>query len=275
MKLATYTDLGATNIPQEVRRLRRETWDYHRRLGTPVILKHKWTEEDVEIGAAQYCPYCRDLAYEQGVDWDPYCFGTGYLGGYADGVITFVTLGDALEDVFKLDEKGALYRDQHPICTAPWMPKMADGDLIIAADFNPDTWDPISFNERYVLKEVTPVAPRGAGGSLTTPAFSRSFRARNQNRSHLVAQNFQIDHVPSTDRRYSVPVEFVYSGLPTPPIPLPGDDPDNYPTLPHVSSQERIIVIHGGGEDVIIMFPKEEGMSYYMEFECDIAITGE
>lgn len=274
MKLATYTELGGINIPQEVRRLRRETWDFHRRLGTPVVLKHKWNEEDVQKGLAQHCPYCRDAAYKQGRDRDEHCFGTGYLGGYDDGVITFVTLGDTLEDIFKINEQGLLMRDKHPICTAPWMPRMYDGDILVTADFDPDTWDIISLGERFVLKEVTPVEPRGAGGALTAPPFARSYKGRNQTRKHLVAQNFQIDRLPDTDIRYEVPVEFVYVGLPTPPVPAPGVDPDTYPDIPEIAAAERMLIIHGGGQDVIIVFPKEDEMTTSLYERREIRLTG-
>lgn len=201
--------LGPKSTPHEVKDLRRSTFDYHSTYGMPVVHKHRWNERDVKNGLAIHCPYHFSDVYEQGWADCPYCFGTGYLGGFADGVIVWVTFSDATENRIRVGPNGVLMFDREPQMVAPWIPDMGNSDLIITADFEPDTFDIVEERDRYTMKEVTPVTVRG-------------FQRQVQTKEFRVQQNSQIDRVPDGDIFYQVPIVFDYGNLP----PLP-PDPDH------------------------------------------------
>jgi hypothetical protein len=234
MKVVAYEEVGRSDVPQEIRDLRRSALDFHRRYGEPVIHKHRWTEEDERSGRAQRCPF-HDDSYDQDRQWDPYCFGTGYLGGYDDGKILFVTIGDAAVDEFRLTEQGLLIHQDKPGLVAPWFPTLADEDLIIRATFSAQGWEVEDTHERYVLREVTPVTMRGF-----EPQVQRGRRGEFK-----VNQEAQIDKIPLGSNLYDVPIVFDYQNVP--PAPEPGDyDPSDYPPGVGFASIDLPIVILGG-----------------------------
>lgn len=204
------------NVPQDIKRARKQVLDYLNTLGQPVVWKHKWTEDDVNAGRAQYCPYCRNVQYRQASQTDPNCFGTGFLGGFDDGVLVWMTFGDTTLDIFKLTREGVLIKDNHPQCSAPWEPTFSDGDLLLTCELAKDLWTITSLGDRYVAQETTPVTPRGTrsntAGSVLYP----------------VSQSFQADQLPLNHPYYAVPVLFDYSGLPAAPAVPPGGDPSDY-----------------------------------------------
>lgn len=207
--------LGPRSTPQEVKDLRKAVLDKHLQLGMPVIHKRRWTLKDVRDGHAKICPL-HDDALDSSGQWDNYCFGTGILGGWQDGAITYMTLSDTQEDTIRVGPGGALLFDRHPAFTAPWLPEMGDGDLIITADFDLNTWDILEERERYVLQEVTPKTMRG-------------FQSKVQTKEYRVHQSGQVDKLPYDHEWYRVPIVFDYIGTPIPTGPGPGDDPDDYP----------------------------------------------
>lgn len=232
MKIAQWNYLGPRSTPQEVRDLRKASFEYHIDKGMPVVHKHKWTPQDVREGRARKCPY-HDISYEGSSTECPYCFGTGILGGWDDAAITFITIADAPIDTIRPTPEGILVLDTHPQFTAPWVPPMGDGDIIITADFEPDNWDIITERERYVLREVTQRTMRG-------------FQKKVQTREYRVHQEGQIDKLPFGDYRYDVPLVFDYGAVPDPgPIP-PGGDPDDYPTDGTRTSFEITVAVVGG-----------------------------
>lgn len=210
-------DVGTKTVPNDVRNVRQSSFDSHRIYGQPVIFKHKWNLRDIQNGLARYCPYDLDIAYGQARQWDPYCFGTGILGGFADGIITFITINDAPTDVFKIGPQGVLTYERHPGFTAPWTPEMGDGDLIIKGDFDERTWTMTTFGDRYELREVTPVTLRGFG-------------ERAQHQEFKINQQGEIDYLTLEHQFYQVPIKFDYDHLPPFPVKPPGGDPDDYPT---------------------------------------------
>jgi hypothetical protein len=135
MKIAQWNYLGPRSTPQEVRDLRKASFDYHRTYGMPIVHKHKWNAQDVREGRAVRCPF-DDISYDSGSIECPYCFGTGFLGGWDDGAITYITLADTPTDTIRPTSEGLLILETHPAFTAPWTPIMGDGDLIITADLN-------------------------------------------------------------------------------------------------------------------------------------------
>lgn len=209
---------GETNVPMSIRQLREKVLEFQLTLGQALLFMHRWNEDDVEDGLATRCPYCRDTVYQQSRSNDPYCFGTGYLGGFRAAVVIYATLSDVLTDTFKLSPAGVLVRDQHPICSAPWFPTMKDGDMLIKADFQLDGRTVTRLRDRYSLREVTPVNPRGPFRGIT----------RFQHRpDYVVSQNFQIDRLEESHPLYEVPLIFDSSALPALPTIAPGADPDS------------------------------------------------
>jgi hypothetical protein len=89
-------------------------------------------------GLVQQCPLHDDL-YSSDKTSCPICFGTGFMGGYKDAEIVYVSISDAPTDAIKITNQGLLTFDQHPQITAPWIPYMQDGDLLITATFDPET----------------------------------------------------------------------------------------------------------------------------------------
>jgi hypothetical protein len=236
MKIATYEDFDH-HAPNDVQQLRKQSIQAHRLHGQPVVLKSRFTERDVEAGIAVHCPYDHDEAIGQGRQWDPYCFGTGYLGGFADGVVTFITLVDAAIDKVKIDREGALYLEQAPQIIAPYKPTIGTGDLIITGLFSPNNWDIIEEEDRYLIGDVTPTTLRGH------PQFPKRF---------ITQQVAQATLLPRTHELYQVPVEFDFNNLPTPPDPAPGHDPDPITPTPPTNDTEV------ADEDVSIVLPTEE-----------------
>ena len=245
---STYNVGPAARTPREVRELRRRTLEFHHRLGVPVIFKRRKTLEDVEAGNEVRCPYHFNIQYQSDLSGCPYCFGTGILGGYDSGLIVYVSPGDAPEDLFQLTENGLLTRMTHPQWTAPWTPEMHDGDLIIYADFDPDTLEVITTSDRFELDQVTPVAPRGAA-----PLGYASHRDRNTytytpTKDLLVAQNFRADLLPKGSFYYNVPiVEPDLSSYPPLPAAPPGTDVDDFnPVLPATGEVSMVMRVRGG-----------------------------
>lgn len=204
-------NLGGAGTPQEVRDLRKSSYDLHDELGFPVLFKHRWNKDDADAGRTWQCPYHDELYAGQDTQWDAVCFGTGYVGGYADAQIVYVTIQDASTDVIKILPSGVLSMDTHPNITAPWLPLMGDSDLIIIADFQPGTWDVADLHERYVLGDVTPITMRGPGWGRQKASVPSRFR---------ISQQATADRLPAGHALYQVPLVFDYSNVPpdvTPP----------------------------------------------------------
>jgi hypothetical protein len=204
--------LGPAGTPHSVKELRQSSFDLHEQLGFPVIHKHRWNEQDLREGLVDRCPLHDDI-YDRDLSWDNVCFGTGYVGGFGDPSIVFVTLQDAPQQTVKIGPQGALMLDQHPQLTAPWLPFMGDGDLVILADFTPGTWDVLDTHERYELREVRPITIRG-------PEFRTSSTTLKRLR---ISQEASVDRLPYGHPFYDVPI--VYDPGNVPPDPNP-DDPD-------------------------------------------------
>jgi hypothetical protein len=267
MDVSTFDVGPAASTPREIRELRRHNLEFHHRLGNPFIFKRRKTMNDVEAGTATLCPYHYDRLYNSDYSRCPYCFGTGVLGGYDSGIIVFLTPGDAVTDQFQLTEQGLLTRMTHPQWSAPWKPEMHDGDILIAADFDPDTFAVVSTDDRFELDQVQPVTPRGSapiGFAKNRDRNSFNFVPRHD---MLVAQNFRADLLPEGNVIYDIPVDEPAPNT-YPPVPVnpPDVDPDDYNPVPANTDEVSIVmkVVGGqpptgwGGEtEVDIDFPPE------------------
>lgn len=199
--------------PKEISRMRREIMDFHLSYGKPYVFKHRWNLDDLSKGLCIECPY-HDGAYERSKTDCESCFGTGFFGGFADGVIVFCTIADAPVDQLKISPQGYLMFDKHPQLTAPWQPHMGDGDLLIDAEFDRSTWDILSTGDVFELNDVTPVTIRGLFGPWT------DYKLYN------LQQTANIDRIPNRHIYYEVPIVFDTTTVPVV-IPQTGTPDDN------------------------------------------------
>jgi len=202
MKVADYSLLSTGPTPKEVKRMRKEIYDYHYVLGRPVVFKHRWNLQDAQNGLCLTCPFLDETYHRDKTDC-LYCFGTGFLGGFDDGVVVFVTIADAPVDQLRISEAGFVLYDRHPQMIAPWVPDMGDGDLIITADFDKSTWNVLQTHDVFELNNIEPVTVRGTWGQNV------------DYRLYKLQQKAKIDRIPDTHIFYTVPIDFDYSVIPT------------------------------------------------------------
>lgn len=234
---------GDAGVPQDMLRRRRLSLETMRRMGTPVLIKHLYTIEDVEKGVAEPSVGL-DTVYQQAIHDDQLSYGTGYVSveraprgewikpatetenpelviqeepepeweaaplyrGYGPGYLTYAILPDAPEDRYKLTEEGALIRTQQARLQLPWYPQVADNDLLIPVEIDAAERILQTF-ERYQLKQVAPITMRGAA------ALQRDGLGRREvdtigmtagGNRHLVGQQCEANKVPETDPIYKV-----------------------------------------------------------------------
>ncbi len=215
--------VGEANVPAEVKRRRRFVYDAMRRLGTPVVLKHMWNDDDAERGIAQKSPNFED-PYGQTRNEDPLSYGIGYESversdnewlspkgaivksvtspgagytraakwrGFGQGYLTYLIEPDVSEDLFKLSSGGALIQIQTATVQAPWWPEINDNDLLIHVVID-GHGRVVEAQERFQAKQVNVVSIRGRdrmGRREYTEAGGNRF---------VVNQTFEMTLVPST-----------------------------------------------------------------------------
>jgi len=216
VKIADYDLLSIGPTPKEIKRQRKATYDSLLSLGRPVIFKHRWNFQDANRGLCKVCPYFDETYHRNKTDC-LYCYGTGFLGGFADGVVTFAIIADAPVDQLKISSEGVILFDKHPQMVAPWIPEMGDGDLIITAEFDRSNWEVLQTIDVFELNQVDPTTVRGLWGSYTDYTLYR------------IQQISKIDRVPNNHIYRNVPIEFDYTSVPviSPPV---GSFPSDYPT---------------------------------------------
>lgn len=201
MKIADYSLVNIGPTPREIKHMRKSVMDFHSKLGQPVVFKHRWNLDDLSKGLCQKCPF-HDDSYERSKTDCKYCFGTGFLGGFADGVIIFATIADAPTEQLKISPQGYILFDRHPQFKAPWYPDMGNGDLIITANFDRATWSVLSTGDVFELKNVAPVTVRGLFGVFSDYKLFK------------VEQSAEIDRVLNDHIYYNVPITFNYDNIP-------------------------------------------------------------
>jgi hypothetical protein len=205
------------------------------RMGTPVIVKHMYNIGDVEDGIAKKSPTWDDI-YAQERHEDPYSHGVGFVSiedsddewihpttgaivvsatspgagyvkaakyrGYGPGYLTFAILPDVAEDMFKLDESGALIRIQNARAKMGWYPKVNDNDILILAELD-NQERVIDTHERYKLKQVTQISHRGLN------RMGRRYLGEPMDFGNQLAINqvFELALIPPNDSVYDVEVD--------------------------------------------------------------------
>jgi hypothetical protein len=239
----TYTDVrnywGDPGVPGMIRHQRKYTSEAMRAVGTPVLLKRMYTLEDVENGVAMISP-TMDTSYGQPTHaQDQLSYGVGYVSvetqpgewydpatlelyisvmkpdptyrpapryrGYGPGFLTYVILPDRPEDVWKLDARGAMIRQQQARVQLPWWPQVGDNDILITCRLDQNGLIAETF-ERYLLKMVTPITMRGEDhrGHREYPGMQESGSANASGNRFWVGQEAEMSKLPTNDVLYSI-----------------------------------------------------------------------
>jgi hypothetical protein len=226
---------GGLQVPQDARRRRMQVQQAMVRMGTPVILKHQYNIDDVEKGIAKKSPTWNDI-YGQERHNDPFSHGVGFVSiedsdnewinpqsgeivvsstspgsgytkapkyrGYGPGYLTFVILPDVAEDMFKLDETGALIRIQNARAKMGWYPNVNDNDLLILCEI--DGREQVTdTHERYKLKQTTQITHRG----LNRRGRRYPNEPMDYGNQFTINQTFELALVPPNDSVYDVEVD--------------------------------------------------------------------
>lgn len=231
---------GDPDIPHEIQNVRESTSEAMQAMGTPVLLKRIYTIEDVENAVAVESPTFDDI-YNQGLyaedqlsygvgfwsiqtqdgEWydpvtanlyinatipDPSYLPAARYRGYGPGFLTYAALPDRAEDVWKLDARGALIRQQNAMVQLPWWPQVGDNDLLITCslDYTGNIAETFEF---YQLKQVTPITIRGEnyGPGLTNDHRGfREFPVNAGGNRFWVGQSAEMVKVPTNDVIYQL-----------------------------------------------------------------------
>lgn len=222
--------VGEQNVPQDVKRRRRQVYDAMRRFGTPVIVKHMFNDDDREHGVAAFSPNFKD-PYGQVRYEDPFSYGTGFVSvkksvnewvsptgaivtavsspgagytlapkyrGFGPGYLTYVIEPDVAEDMFKLTSGGALIQTQTATVQAPWWPEINDNDLIINVELDAQG-NVRKARERFQAKQTNPVSIRGLDRR-----GRREYSGEDRGNRFVVNQTFEMTLVPTTSVLHKV-----------------------------------------------------------------------
>lgn len=227
--------VGEAHVPQDIRRRRMQVMQNMLRMGTPVIVKHQYNIGDVEKGIAKKSPTWDDVYGQERHD-DPFSHGVGFVSvedsedewihpttgaivvsptspgagyvkapayrGYGPGYLTFAILPDVTEDMFKLDESGALIRIQNARAKMAWYPEVNDNDLLVLVELDGQE-QVIATHERYKLKQTTQVSMRGLNRR------GRRYPGEPMDFGNQLAVNqiFELALIPPNDTAYEVEVD--------------------------------------------------------------------
>ena len=92
---------------REVDWVRRSVNDGFRWAGTKIICRMQYCFRDFALGHAVRCSHCYDEVLQQSNNSRcPYCYGTGYEGGYGDAFITWCSLSENVPQDDKFENAG-------------------------------------------------------------------------------------------------------------------------------------------------------------------------
>lgn len=186
--------VGEQNVPQDIKRRRRQVYDIMRHMGAPVLIKHMYNIDDVDAGIAKASPNYNPV-YGQTRNEDPLSHGVGFCSietssdewvspegelvaattspgtgyelapryrGFGPGILLWIIQPDAAQDLFRIDSTGALIKVQTATVQAPWYPEINDNDLVINVEVS-GSGEIVRTLERYQAKTSSPVSMRGYG----------------------------------------------------------------------------------------------------------------
>ncbi len=221
--------VGQQNVPQDVKRRRRQVYDAMRHLGSPILVKHMFNADDVQKGLAVKSPNF-DEVYGQPRHGDPVSHGIGFVSaeiaedewllndgtivkaltqptgsvpapkyrGFGPGYLIYMIQPDVAEDRFRLNEVGALIRVQTAQAQAPWYPEINDNDLVVNVELGKNG-EILDSMERFQCKQSNPTSIRGFGDR-----FGRREYTENGGNRYVVNQTFEMTLVPEFDTLYNV-----------------------------------------------------------------------
>lgn len=220
--------VGERNVPQDVKRRRHQVSELMRRMGSPILVKHRYNDLDVQKGTAVKSPVFDDV-YDQTRNEDPLSYGVGYVSvelspnewydangnievssispgagwtqaplyrGFGPGNLTWIIEPDRAEDFYKAFTGGPLFKVQTATAVAPWYPNIDDNDLLINVELGPGD-KVVNTAERYEAKMVNPISMRG------TDNRGRGEAGYPGNR-HTVNQQFEMALIPENNVLYQV-----------------------------------------------------------------------
>lgn len=190
------------STPADLMNIRRSNFEFAYRFGNPVLIKRIFNTDDVAKGNATW-DETYDSVYGQGSTQ-----GTdlGLGAGFNDGGFTYVTFGDALVDDDTPNRPGA-FKQFVTTIVAPWIPFIADGDLIITCFVTQDPSDPKQFTitgtgDRFRVQKVVPVTIR----SDKYRTYMNTQTEFIENLDIIVCQNVEAVRIPRSNPEYNVPL---------------------------------------------------------------------
>lgn len=233
-KPARRTDkyFGERSVPKDVLRRRRSVYDMLRRMGSPILVKHRFSDLDFQNGVVEKSAVYDDV-YGQTRNRDPLSYGVGYVSvelsddewydetgetgdivvsvtspgegfvkapkyrGFGPGNLTYIIEPDRAQDYFKNSPGGPLIQVQEATAIAPWWPEINDNDLLINVVLGANG-KIVDTRERFEAKQTNPVSMRGLdrrGRREYTENFGNSF---------VVNQTFEMSLIPANDVAYLV-----------------------------------------------------------------------
>jgi hypothetical protein len=224
--------VGEDNVPQDIKRRRRQVYDVMRHMGSPVLVKHMWNARDVREGRAVKSTNFDDV-YGQTRHRDPVSHGVGFVSneksddewvmpdgtlvrsktqptggepapkyrGFGPGYLIYMIEPDVAEDVFRLDDVGALIKVQTAMAQAPWFPEINDNDLLINVEID-GAGNILQANERYQAKMTTPTSMRGYGDRR-----GRRETTEDGGNRYVLNQQFEMVLIPPDNEFASVEID--------------------------------------------------------------------
>lgn len=221
---------GGANVPRDVNRRRRSVYEMLRRMGTPILVKHRFNEHDVKEGVAQKSATFDDI-YEQSRNHEDMSYGVGYVSvelsdnewyapnsntlvvsntspgagytqapkyrGFGPGNLTWIIEPDAAQDFYKATVGGPIFKVQTAKAIAPWWPDINDNDLLVNVTVGANN-SILDTHERFEAKSVNPVSMRGQD-KRGRKEYGESF-----GNTHVVNQTFEMALIPQNDVIYEV-----------------------------------------------------------------------
>lgn len=184
--------VGQRNVPHDIVRQRRYAYEVMRRMGTPILIKRMFTDQDRLRNLAQRSPNYNPV-YGQVRNDDPLSHGIGFVSveeseheyidtagnifysstnpgaefpsapryrGFGPGFLTYIIEPDVSEDFYKHTAEGVFVRVQQAQALAPWFPNINDNDLLMHVTLD-GSGRIAEVTERYQAKMVNPVSLRG------------------------------------------------------------------------------------------------------------------